>query len=115
MKKFVVHLGLILLLVSAANADIQGIWKLPEENTEVEFKKYGEIYKGVIVNSDKQKAIGKVLFRDLKEKDGKYIGKFYAIRKDRLVDVEITPQGDVLDIEISAGFRSKNMKCTRIR
>jgi uncharacterized protein (DUF2147 family) len=108
--------SLILILGSSSQKqEITGTWSVPEDNTEVEISRSGDTYHGVIVKSDKEKAIGKEILRDLKEKDGKYIGKLYAIKKDRLVDVVITPNGDQLDLKVSAGIASKIIHWTKVK
>jgi uncharacterized protein (DUF2147 family) len=114
MKASVIYFLVIIFSESALKTDIVGTWKLPEDNTEVEIKKDGEDYKGVVVKSDIETVIGEEIIRDLKEKDGIWKGKFYAVRKDRLVDIMIIPNGDELDVEISARRRTKTMKWTRV-
>jgi uncharacterized protein (DUF2147 family) len=114
MKAVIIYFLMIIFSVPASESDIVGIWKIPEENIEVEIKKNGDSYNGVIVKAEKAAAIGKEILRDLKEKDGKYTGKIYAIRKDRLLDVVITPNGDELNLEIDAGWRTKTIKWTRV-
>jgi uncharacterized protein (DUF2147 family) len=115
MKALIIYFLVMIFSIPAPESDIVGIWNVPDEEIEVEIKKDGDSYKGVIVKAEKEKAIGKEILRDLKEKDEKWTGKFYAIRKDRLLDVVITPNGEELDLEISTGWKTKTMKWTRVK
>jgi uncharacterized protein (DUF2147 family) len=114
MKALIIYFLVMIFSVPESESDIVGNWNIPEEDIQVEIKKDGEIYNGVIVKAEKEAAIGKEILRDLKEEDGKWTGKFYAVRKDRLLDVVITPNGDELDLEISTGRRTRTMKWTRV-
>jgi len=114
MKTMMMYLFLILFSSTGNEPAIVGTWKMSEENIEVEITQDGDVCTGVVVEAPKEGAIGTEILRDLKEKNGKWEGKLYAIRKGRLVDVEIVPSGDELDLEVSAGFRSKSMTWTRV-
>lgn len=93
--------------------DISGTYEIPNENTEVEIRKEGNKFIGVLTKAPNEKAIGTKVLRDLVEKDGKYTGKLYAIRKDKLVEVVITPKGDQLELQVGSGWRSKVMYWTK--
>jgi uncharacterized protein (DUF2147 family) len=113
MKALIIYFLVIICYVPGQESDIVGIWDVPENETQVDIKKEGNIYRGIIIKSQKEEAIGKEILREVKEKDGKWEGKLYAIKKDRLLDAMLTLNGDNLEIEISAGIRGKTVIWTR--
>lgn len=114
MHVLIVSFLLLLCPVHEFAPNIEGTWKIPEEEVEVEIRKENDLYQGVIITADKDELVGKRLLHDLKENSGAYTGKFYAIRKDRLVNVTCIPEGDELTVEISAGLMGKTMKWKRV-
>lgn len=106
----------LLAILSSFNSQpaITGTWLIPDENVHVEITCEGDACNGKIVKAAKQEVIGKEVLQELKENKGKWEGKFYAIRKDKLVDVSLKPQGEKMDVEISMGFASKSFIWTRI-
>lgn len=106
---------LFIILISPPKQDeISGRWLTPKENSVVEIKKNGAIWEGVVIKSDNEKAIGQKVVRNLK-KDGKlWKGKVYAIEKDRLLDLEIEADGDVLKLTISSGWMSKTTEWKKV-
>lgn len=92
----------------------EGIWLTGEENTKIEtYKKDGAWY-GRIVSSDNPKAtIGQDILQQFINEKGKWTGKLYAAKRDKLLDAVIKPSDDKLDISVSAGFFKKNLKWIR--
>jgi uncharacterized protein (DUF2147 family) len=95
------------------NPDILGIWALPENNTEIEIEKDGDVYTGTVIKSDVEKAIGTEMLQNLVEEDGIWKGKFYVARRDRLVDATLKPINDMLELEITGPRKSKTLQLTR--
>jgi len=93
---------------------IVGTWKLAENKTELEIVKDGDIYKGTVVKSEVEKAIGKEILQDFKKDGDVWKGKFYAVKRNRLVDATIKESGEnSLEMKVTAGRRSKTINLTR--
>ncbi len=113
MTMFIILLSLFMQPIKEEEFII-GNWNLSENNTEIQIVKEGSIFQGTIVKSDAKKAIGKIVLRDLKKDGEVWKGKFYALQKDRLVDATLKAIGDnTLEMEVSAGMKSKIVKMTR--
>jgi uncharacterized protein (DUF2147 family) len=96
------------------NPGILGTWVMEDNNTEIEIEKDGDLYKGTVTKSDLEKAVGKEMLQDLKEADGIWKGKFYVVRRDRLVDVTLKELDDgMLEMEITGPIRSKIVNLSR--
>ncbi len=114
-------LMLILLSVSflqpiQESNDILGNWKLSEDNTQIEIVKSGDAYNGTVVDSDIKEVIGKVVLKDFKKQGDVWKGKFYAARKNRLLDATLKETGNnTLEMKVSAGPRSKTLTMTRVK
>ena len=88
---------------------------MAENNAEVEIKKEGDVYNGTVTKSDVEKAIGKVVLRDFKKDGDEWKGKFYAAKRDRLVDATLKSAGDdTMEMVVSAGRRTKTVSMTRV-
>jgi len=86
---------------------IEGVWNTGKENTTIEIKN-GE---GKIYSSDNQKATkGKLMIKEIQKTNNTYKGKLYIIKKKRWVDAEFIPNGNSLNVTVSAGWRSKTLK-----
>lgn len=93
---------------------ITGIWKLAENNTEVDITEDGGLYQGTVVKSEATKGIGKVILQDFKKEGEVWKGKFYAVKRDRLVDATLEPNGqNKLSLQIKAGRMSRTLELTR--
>ena len=114
MKTIMMYVLLVLFTSTESGPEILGTWLIPDENVKVEITCDGDVCTGVVVKAPKDVIIGKEILRDLKERNGKWKGKFYAIRKDKLLNAELNPNGDELDVEVSAGLGSKSFTWTRV-
>lgn len=115
--KTIIVLTVSLFLMSPLQQEdpILGTWSLDENKTDIEITKDGENYKGIVIKSDAEKAIGKVILQDLKKEGEVWVGKFYAVRKDRLVDATLTALGDDdLELKVMAGRRSRTLDLSRL-
>lgn len=84
---------------------ISGFWNTGRENTIIEINEENGKYVGKIKSSDNEKVtIGKVILKDLKKQNEKWIGKLFVVKRQEWYDVEITPNGTKLDLIVSAGF-----------
>lgn len=92
----------------------EGIWLTGEENTMIEtYQKDGAWY-GKIVSSDNPKAImGRDILQHFINENDKWKGKLYAAKRDKLLDAEIIPAADKLNIIVSAGFFTKELEWIR--
>ena len=106
MKLVLLNLLLSFFLTSANN--IEGIWDANKDNTLVRIYEENNLYYGAIVSSDNPTAKkGTIILKDLKFESGKWVGKFYSIKFNRLFDAEIEVENKILKIKVSAGFISK--------
>ena len=114
MKMLLISIVLLFVSLGQDQDDITGVWKMAENNAEVEIKKEGDVYNGTVVKSDVEKAIGKVVLRDFKKDGDEWKGKFYAVKRDRMVDATLKPTGeDAMEMVVSAGPRTKTVPMTR--
>ncbi len=97
-----------------AQDEITGNWNTGNNNTVVMIhqKESGE-YAGTVVTSDNSDAIRKEILRDVSKDNGQWDGKFYFAKRDRLLDATLSPRGDILEINIGTGRRSKTVEWTR--
>ncbi len=115
MKMLLISFVLLFITLDQDQNDISGVWKMAENNAEVEIKKEGDIYNGTVVKSDVEKAIGKVVLQDFKREGDEWKGKFYAAKRDRLVDATLkSTGGDAMEMVVTAGRRSKTVPMTRV-
>ncbi|NJL12374.1 MAG: hypothetical protein HC913_04830 [Microscillaceae bacterium] len=108
-------LGLLLLAeVSFAqnNQDaIVGTWDANER--KVEIYKSGERFIGNPIGPD-GKRMDKVEILNLEYKDGKWVGKLYAEKRDRLLEVVCEVKDNKLFLDVDGGVVSKKAEWTRI-
>jgi uncharacterized protein (DUF2147 family) len=114
-KNVVVLIAISLIsLNSFAQADIAGEWVVGKQNTVVKIEQNDGIYSGTIISSDNSKAeIGKLMVKDLREKNGKWKGKTYSPKRKEWYDAAFIPKNNSLDIKIKVGFFSKTIEWVR--
>ena len=104
----------LISLNSFAQADIAGKWVVGKQNTVVKIEQNDGIYSGIIISSDNSKAeIGKLMVKDLREKNGKWKGKTYSPKRKEWYDAAFIPKNNSLDIKIKVGFFSKTIEWVR--
>lgn len=109
-----ITLILVLFQPSQDQKDISGTWVLEENDTEIEITKNGNICSGTVIKSEVEKSIGKEVLKDFKKDGDVWKGKFYVVRRDRLVNATIKEKGDnSLELVVNAGRRSKTIMMTR--
>ncbi|MEO1255358.1 MAG: DUF2147 domain-containing protein [Bacteroidota bacterium] len=115
MKTLLISFALLFISVDQDQDDITGVWKMAENNAEVEIKKEGDVYNGTVVKSDVEKAIGKVVLRDFKKDGDEWKGKFYAVKRDRMVDATLKSAGEnAMEMVVSVGRRTKTVPMARV-
>ena len=117
MKNVSILIISLLFAVSISAQDtLQGRWLTGEENTIVEtYQKEGK-WQGKIVASDNPNAkIGTHILQDFEKKEGLWIGKIFAIKRGKLLDATIKPEDDALQISVSAGFITKELKWEKVK
>lgn len=116
MKTLLISFVLLFTHFDKDQNDIAGIWKMAENNAEIEIKKEGDVYNGTVIKSDVEKAIGKVVLIDFKKEGDEWKGKFYAVRRDRTVNATIKETGaDAMEMVINSGRRSRTVPMTRAK
>lgn len=113
MKNLLLFLGLLLTTIYVnAQQSIEGLWDIGQDNTKIEI--IGTI--GKIHSSDNEKAtVGKLIVKELKRIDNTYKGKLYLIKKNRWIDAVFVPNGNFLNVTISAGRQSKTLKWNLVK
>ncbi len=110
--KLIILFALIILQVQPMQdeTEITGNWEMPEGNTVIEIQRDGDTFKGTVIKSDKEKAIGKEVLQDLRKEENVWKGKFYVVRRDRLVNATLKEIEDgILEMEVKAGRRTKTL------
>lgn len=113
-----VILVLIYTLVSCSlygQEFVAGNWNTNEDNTVIETYVKDDLWYGKIVSSDHPDAkIGKDIMQGFQKKDGKWKGKIFAAKKNKLLNAEVVPFEDQLKITISAGLFKKKLTWERV-
>lgn len=117
MKKITCLILTLGFFITLSAQELQGgKWETGKDNTLIEtYQKEGAWF-GKVITSDNPKAkIGNDVIRDVRHKDGKWKGKFYVAKRDRLVDAVLEPGNDQLSIEISAMGRSRTLVWKKVK
>ena len=114
LKTIITVLMFSLLSISTyaqSNTDVAGEYLLGKQNTVVKIEEQEGVYSGKIIASDNPSAkIGKLMVKDVKEKEGKWKGKVYAPKRKEWYDAEFIPKENTLDVKLKVGFFSKTME-----
>jgi len=110
-KSAILFFVLFAALSVQAQSPIAGIWETGQANTQVEIKEVNGQLEGVILQSDNANApVGTQIIKDVKQDGNAYRGKLYAIKKGEWVDATITREGEMLNLKITSGWRSKTVE-----
>lgn len=111
------HLVALVLVMTmafslSAQTNLTGVWSTGEENTKIKlYKNKSSVIYGKILSSDNPKAeIGKILVKEVKLKDGKWIGKIYVPKQDKWYKAQFIPSKSALKIKVSAGWMTKEVQ-----
>lgn len=100
--------------VGKAQQSIEGIWDTGTENTKIEISQNNGEWVGKIISSDNEKAtIGKVILKDLKKQNEIWKGELFVVKRQKWTDVEIVPNGNKLDLIVSAGPSSRKVQWSK--
>jgi len=114
-KLFLVLIFSLLGSALFAQTDLTGTWDTGKDSTLVKIFEMEGVYLGEIVSSDNPKAeIGRQLIKDLKNEDGEWKGKLYAVKKKEWVDAKMELEGSNLKITIKAGFFKKTIEWKKV-
>ena len=92
-------------------SNLTGNWDTGEDNTIIEITEIEGKPTGKIKSSDNPKAkIGNVILKAVHKYGRNWKGKIYAAKRQEWYDAEITQKGDVLEIQIRAGFFRKTVE-----
>ncbi|WP_163937299.1 DUF2147 domain-containing protein [Paraferrimonas sp. SM1919] len=116
MKVKSILLGLLFSFSSTVIANpLTGIYVTKEHNTLIEVSQNKEQWQGVIIASDNAKApIGKVILSEVVATDTGFSGQIYSLKRESYYDVELTPEKEQLQLEVSVGFFSKTLIWQRL-
>ncbi len=89
---------------------IEGIWDTGKDNTLIEIKKTNSKLEGKVYSSNNAEAPkGKLIIKDLVEKDNYLTGQVYIIKKDRWVNAQLQRNGNTLKVTLSNGWSKKEL------
>ncbi len=95
---------------------IAGVWSTGKENTTIQVLQEGGEWVGKIKSSDNDQAtIGKVILKDLEKQGNIWTGKLYVIKKQKWVDVKISPFESKLELLVSAGSSKKKVEWKKVK
>ena len=105
----------ILITMFTPTNELSGLWNTNKDNTKVEiYEKDGE-YFGEIVSSDNEKAKkGTVVLRNFTYKNGKWEGKLYSLRFNKLIDAKMINDNNILKITAKNGMKSKTFEWEKL-
>ncbi|SNR39494.1 hypothetical protein SAMN04488009_1346 [Maribacter sedimenticola] len=93
--------------------EIVAVWITPDE-IKVEIYKEGTRYIGSPINSEGERNT-EIEVLNLEYKEGKWSGKIFSKKRERLLDVECQVEGDKLHLEVTARFISADLQWSRAR
>ncbi len=105
----------IIISMIAPTGELSGVWNTNRDNTKIEiYEKNGE-YFGEIVSSDNEKAKeGTQILKNFVYQNGKWKGKLYSIKMDKLVDAELTVNYKTLSITAHIGIMRKTFEWEKL-
>ncbi len=111
MNKHIITVLISLITISLSAQDmVTDIWLTGEENTKIETYQKEGMWFGKIISSDNSKAkIGSDILIGFAKENQHWVGKLYAVKRDRTLDAIIIPNDDKLDITVSAGLFKKKL------
>lgn len=95
---------------------IQGTWNTGQENTNIEILQENDEWIGKIKSSDNEKVVvGKVILKELEKKGNTWSGKLFLLKRQKWVDVDLTPDKTNMDVQVSVGIASRKLQWTKIK
>lgn len=92
--------------------DIVAVWDAGE--TKVEIYKVDEKYIGNPINTEGERN-SEIEILNLEYKKGKWVGKIYSKRRNKLFDAECEVEGDVLFVKVDAGLRTRKFEWSKVK
>lgn len=117
MKNIHPYLALVFCLLSVQlfsqekQDEIIAIWNTGE--AEVAIYQVNEWYIGSPINSEGERNSALEIL-NLKYEKGKWVGKIYSRKRDKLFDVTCEVEEDKLLLEVSIGFMSRDLEWIRV-
>ena len=90
---------------------IIGTWDADKANVEI-YKADDNFIGNPIVDGKRNE---KVEMLNLVYEEGKWVGKLYNKKRDKLMDVVCTVKDDVLLLEVDAGFTTKKIEWIKVK
>ncbi|WP_084370749.1 DUF2147 domain-containing protein [Reichenbachiella faecimaris] len=118
MKNFITLIGIAVCIMSFHPFDqgdqnkIIGIWDTRDVHIEI-YKVDGR-YIGNPINSGGERNT-EIEVLNLEYKNGKWVGKIYSKKRERLLDVLCLVKGNKLLLEVTARFASADLEWTKIK
>ena len=99
------------IVYTSAQQSLEGLWKTGKEETIIEISFSNEQLIGKIkFSNNKEVDVGKIILKDLRSEENKWVGKIYAIKRKEWYNVEIISKEEVLELKISSGLISKSLQ-----
>jgi|GEM_PF-470427 len=116
MPLLLIFLILLVLPTELFSQDsLAGRWAFEEDNTTVEFYQKNDAFFGKLVASDNPNApIGTDVFREFVLKNGKWKGKIYSIKRNKVLNAKLTQFEEEMKVTASFGFLRKTLVWKRV-
>ncbi len=110
-------LVLLSVLPSSALADnLDGLWQVADQPVQVKIHQAEAALHGTVHSAKNAQAIGKVLLKDFKEKEGVWWGMIYVARFGEFKKASLTALNEnTLEITVKVGFMSRSVQWQRVK
>jgi uncharacterized protein (DUF2147 family) len=99
------------IVYSSAQQSLEGLWKTGKEETIIEISFSSEQLIGKIKSSNNEEAeMGKIILKALRSEGNKWVGKIYAVKREKWYNVEIISKEEVLELKISFGLMTRSLQ-----
>ena len=89
------------IVYTSAQQSLEGLWKTGKEETIIEISFSNEQLIGKIkFSNNKEVDVGKIILKDLRSEENKWVGKIYAIKRKEWYNVEIISKEEVLELKM---------------
>jgi hypothetical protein len=115
--KYALVLLILLCCVGTSSSQelLQGTWNTGQENTNIEILQENNDWIGKIVSSDNENVVvGKVILKELEKNGNAWSGKLFVLRRQKWVDVDLTPDKTNMDVQVSVGIKSRNLQWIKV-
>lgn len=96
---------ILFLILNNTPDSLTGIWLYKEDTSRIEiYKKDGKICGKLVSSKNPDCEAGTEILKDFRLVKGKWLGKYYLIKKDQWIDAMLDQKKDILHFELNYGF-----------